>query len=263
MSSLGHEQFERARQMLDELQSMPLWAILLTFAVVPAVFEEFFFRGFLFSALRSAISGWQTILATAILFGLFHEVLGPGRFLASASLGLVLGWVRLRTGSVLPCMVLHLLHNGLLAVGEPLARNTRDRRSGMAELKHLPSTWLAAAVVGIVRGGRDAADVDARQSRHAGWHAFAAQWHRHVFRLRMFAVTPRMHATLIAAIGPAAAARSLAQPVRRVPRWPRPRSRAPGWPGCCGRCAMARAFLRSRTAARPSCRGSRRETSSL
>ena len=52
------------------------------------------------------------------MFGLFHvvaaTVLAPERFLPSAFLGLVLGWVRYRTGSVLPCMVLHAVHNGLL-----------------------------------------------------------------------------------------------------------------------------------------------------
>ena len=98
ISALGDEQIRRAKQLLDELQGMPLWSILLALAVVPAVFEEFCFRGYLFASLRSAISAWQTIVATAILFGLFHEVLGPGRFLSSACLGLVLGWVRLRIG---------------------------------------------------------------------------------------------------------------------------------------------------------------------
>ena len=120
---------------------------------MPAVFEEFFFRGFLFSALRSAITGWQTILATAILFGLFHEVLSPGRFLASASLGLVLGWVRLRTLSVLPCMLLHMLHNGLLLWVSHWHGTLGTGNPELAELKHLPSTWLAAAVVGIVLAG--------------------------------------------------------------------------------------------------------------
>jgi sodium transport system permease protein len=150
ISSLGKEQFEQARQMLDQLQSMPLLTILLTFAVVPAVFEEFFFRGFLFAALRSAISSWQTIVATAILFGLFHEVLGPGRFLSSACLGLVLGWVRLRTGSVLPCMVLHMLHNGLLLWISHRHGVLRADGFDASELKHLPSTWLMAAIVGII-----------------------------------------------------------------------------------------------------------------
>ena len=51
---------------------------------------------------------------SAVLFGVFHEVLFSGRLLPSTFLGLVLGFVRLRSGSVLPGIVLHVLHNGLL-----------------------------------------------------------------------------------------------------------------------------------------------------
>lgn len=150
LSALGGEQILRVKQLLEELQGVPLWMILLALAIVPAVCEEFFFRGFLFAALRSAITGWQTIVATAILFGLFHEVLGPGRFLASACLGLVLGWVRLRTGSVLPCMVLHMLHNGLLLSISYWREALEARDWDVAEQSHLPATWLAAATVGIL-----------------------------------------------------------------------------------------------------------------
>jgi sodium transport system permease protein len=153
LSSLGEDQLQRAKQLLDELQGMPFWAILLALAVVPAVCEEVFFRGFLFSALRSAISSWQTIAATAILFGLFHEVLGPGRFLASAFLGLVLGWVRLRTRSVWPCMVLHMLHNGLLLAISYWRPALEARGWGVAEQSHLPVAWLALAATGICVAG--------------------------------------------------------------------------------------------------------------
>ena len=52
----------------------------------------------LFSSLRTVTTPWRTIVATAVLFGLFHVVAGtvlaPERFLPSAFLGLVLGWVR-------------------------------------------------------------------------------------------------------------------------------------------------------------------------
>jgi ABC-2 type transport system permease protein/sodium transport system permease protein len=150
ISALGPDQIERARTLLNDLQGLPLPLILITLAIAPGVFEELCFRGFLFSSLRAKISAWQTIVVTAVLFGLFHEVLGPGRMLPAAGLGLVLGWVRQRTGSVFPCMLLHMLHNGLLlSIGywrEPLMA----RGWGVEEQAHLPTTWLAAAVVGIV-----------------------------------------------------------------------------------------------------------------
>src|SRR5260221_222984 len=83
----------------------------------PAV-EEFFFRGFLFNAIYTATRARTAILATAALFGLFHVfmsgILTIERFLPTALMGLVLGWLRWCSRSVFPGMLLHALHNGLL-----------------------------------------------------------------------------------------------------------------------------------------------------
>ena len=133
--------------------SSPLW-ILFALAIVPGVCEEFFFRGVLFSSLRTVTSPWRTILATAVLFGLFHVVAGtvlaPERFLPSAFLGLVLGWVRSRTGSVLPCMLLHAVHNGLLLCVVHWREALEARGFGIHEATHLPAIWLMVAGIGIL-----------------------------------------------------------------------------------------------------------------
>jgi sodium transport system permease protein len=139
--------------MLDALRSQPLWLVLVTLALLPGVFEELTFRGFLFGSLRSVISGGWTVIASAVLFGVFHEVLFPGRLLTSAFLGLVLGWVRLRTLSVLPCMVLHVTHNGLLLTISQRREELIEHGWDIAERVHLPAMWLIAAAVGIVLGG--------------------------------------------------------------------------------------------------------------
>ena len=58
------------------------------------------------------------MLITAILFGLFCVITGNAllieRLIPSTLMGLVIGWVALRTGSVLPGMVIHFVHNALL-----------------------------------------------------------------------------------------------------------------------------------------------------
>jgi ABC-2 type transport system permease protein/sodium transport system permease protein len=153
ISTLGSEQIERAKTLLGELQGLPLGLVLLTLALVPGVLEELCFRGFLFSSLRQVLTGWQTILVTALLFGVFHEVLGPGRLVPSASLGLVLGWLRLRTGSVFPPMLLHVLHNGFLLSISYWREALESRGWGVAERAHLPAMWLTAAVVGVAIAG--------------------------------------------------------------------------------------------------------------
>jgi ABC-2 type transport system permease protein/sodium transport system permease protein len=155
---LDESMLEQVREQLATARreiSLPLMLICL--AVLPGMCEEFFFRGYLFGALRTRLSGWATIVASALLFGGFHLVtaVGPAaleRLLPSTVLGLVLGWVCLRSGSVVPGMLLHVCHNGLLI---SLAWNQSwlmQRGFLIEERSHLPPKWLAASAVAVVIG---------------------------------------------------------------------------------------------------------------
>jgi ABC-2 type transport system permease protein/sodium transport system permease protein len=149
LSMLGKQQIALAEALLEQIPTAPMWLVLLTLGLIPAVVEEFCFRGFLFGALRTTLSGVATVFASAIVFGVFHELLLPGRMLTSTFLGLVLGWVRFRTGSVLPGMLLHALHNCLL-LSVIYNRPVFERWGwGKEAHEHLPITWLLASVVAI------------------------------------------------------------------------------------------------------------------
>jgi sodium transport system permease protein len=117
-------------------------AILIAVLVVQALLEEFFFRGYLFGALRKQLTAAATIGISAVLFGLLHVVMGGAlgweRFLPSTLLGLVLGWVRWQAGSVLPGMLLHACHNAILNLVPPT--------------QYLPLGWLAAGGAGSCLG---------------------------------------------------------------------------------------------------------------
>jgi sodium transport system permease protein len=138
-------------------------AAMIAVQVIPGLVEELFFRGFLLSGLRKLFNGPLAILISAILFGLAHwvitPVLGLERLIVTILLGLVLGWVAWRSGSVLPAMVLHGCHNGLLAwLGYYQASEGADPA---LTADHLPGSWLliavAVAVVGaglVYLGGR-------------------------------------------------------------------------------------------------------------
>jgi sodium transport system permease protein len=88
----------------------PLWGLLLLGAVVPAICEEALFRGLIFGALRGMGAGWALLLSS-LLFGLAHG--SVYRLLPTFTLGMVMGLLRWRSGSLLPSMVFHGLHNGL------------------------------------------------------------------------------------------------------------------------------------------------------
>lgn len=148
------DQIAKVQEFVEQWRGIsPVW-ILLALALVPGVFEELFFRGMLYSSLRSIVSPWRTILISAVVFGLFHVVAGtilsPERFLPSMMLGVVLGWVRHRTQSVLPCMALHTVHNGLLLSVAYWRDALAARGFGVEEAAHLPMAWLAVAACGAL-----------------------------------------------------------------------------------------------------------------
>jgi membrane protease YdiL (CAAX protease family) len=90
--------------------------------VVAPVAEEFFFRGFIFGALRRMrihIAGrdvgvWVAAAVTGILFGLAHTGSASPQYLIPLGfLGFMLCMLRWRTGSLYPCMALHSINNAL------------------------------------------------------------------------------------------------------------------------------------------------------
>jgi membrane protease YdiL (CAAX protease family) len=77
---------------------------------VPAVCEELFFRGYALTGF-CRLGPLAAVVLTALAFGLHHHSIF--RLGVTVSLGLLLGLLVIRCGSVWPAMLAHLLHNGL------------------------------------------------------------------------------------------------------------------------------------------------------
>ncbi len=156
MEILSAEQLNRLKLLLEQLQEIPLPLILISLAIVPGIFEEILFRGFLLSALLNVAKPWQAILVSAMLFGVFHVVgagqLLPERFLPTTFMGLVLGWVAYRTWSVWPGMLLHAIHNGTIFVVAHRQGELPTAELIGVDLEHVPLQWHLAALVGLVAG---------------------------------------------------------------------------------------------------------------
>lgn len=102
-----------AREALAPLADaeQPLWMVLLTFAVAPALCEEVAFRGFI---LRGLSRGGRVILAiglSSLAFGVMHMV--PQQVFNGMLMGLVLGALAINSKSIFPAVVFHLLNNTL------------------------------------------------------------------------------------------------------------------------------------------------------
>ncbi len=97
------------------LSGTDLWLLMILIAVVAPLAEELFFRGMLYPLLRQRLSIWPSILVNGLLFSLIHILppLLPGLFLV----GVVLAWVREKSGSIVPCILLHALQNGIVLWG--------------------------------------------------------------------------------------------------------------------------------------------------
>jgi membrane protease YdiL (CAAX protease family) len=86
-----------------------LWAAMI---IAAPLMEEFFFRGFLFKGWQnSALGPWGTIVLTALLWSIIHvqyDLLGIAAVFAG---GLLLGYARWRTGSLITSLILHVVWN--------------------------------------------------------------------------------------------------------------------------------------------------------
>lgn len=90
-------------------------AVFFSTSIAPALFEEFAFRCCSLSILRKHGKVFS-VLAVSILFGLMHG--NMIQFVFAFIVGLVLGYITLRTDSVIPAMMIHACNNGISVVQE-------------------------------------------------------------------------------------------------------------------------------------------------
>jgi ABC-2 type transport system permease protein/sodium transport system permease protein len=151
-SQLSEEDKERLKA---DFLAVPFWVVLLTGAIAPAIAEEFFFRGFVLSAFRSKLTAFHSVLFSSLLFGLFHVIAGSvlsiEKFLPTIILGVALGFVAIRTGSLLPGILLHALHNGLVFSMSRFTEQDLAKWFG-EDTKHIPVAWLCSGALAMALG---------------------------------------------------------------------------------------------------------------
>jgi membrane protease YdiL (CAAX protease family) len=97
----------------NEATSLLLLSAALTCVVAP-ICEEFLFRGFVFTALRSWRGTWPAAVITGLVFGGVHAGSAPALDLVPlAALGFGLCVLYRYTGSLYPCIAAHSLNNSL------------------------------------------------------------------------------------------------------------------------------------------------------
>lgn len=85
------------------------FAIIYTVLIAP-VCEETIFRGLVLTIFDGKLPKWLGILLSALVFALIH-LPSPIAFIYTLTLGIVLGFVRYRTKSLVPCVLAHIIFN--------------------------------------------------------------------------------------------------------------------------------------------------------
>ena len=90
---------------------IPLFLLLITTVILAPVFEELVFRGILLPVLVSKVGKISGVVLSALIFALAHLSVGelPPLFV----LGVGLGIMRLSSGRLFPCALMHSLWNGV------------------------------------------------------------------------------------------------------------------------------------------------------
>jgi len=98
------------KDVVSNTGSIPM--LILSVGVLAPIFEELFFRGFVFKGLeRSILGAHGAIWVTSIVFALIHLQYSPGVMLLIIPMGLLLGYSRHYSGSLLVPIAIHVLNN--------------------------------------------------------------------------------------------------------------------------------------------------------
>jgi membrane protease YdiL (CAAX protease family) len=93
-------------------------------------FEELVFRGFLQPLLTRSLGSIAGVVITGAVFGSLHapEYSFAWQYAVAVSLvGMVLGWVRVRSQSIIPCTVMHGAYNSVFVVALVVSKFHPDK----------------------------------------------------------------------------------------------------------------------------------------
>lgn len=113
----------------------------ISIAIVPPIIEEFIFRGAILGSLRKHGDAFA-IIVSSVLFGFMHAnfMQTPVTFLT----GLILGYLTIKTNSIIPSIILHFVNNSWAAVSEMLMNAIPNEK-----IFNLIDFGVALALIGV------------------------------------------------------------------------------------------------------------------
>lgn len=128
-------------------------------ALAPAVCEELMFRGYVLGSMTAKYKMSSAVIVSAVIFGLYH--MSASKFLTTTILGVLLCYIAVQSGSILPGMLMHFINNALSCiimfypekVGKLLPIMAKDR-VGISDMLLLAAAGIILILAGV-RIGRN------------------------------------------------------------------------------------------------------------
>ena len=124
--------------------------IVLVVAVVPAVCEEIFFRGYVQKSFEFRIKPFTSALLTAVFFGLYH--FNPYGLIALIGLGLYFGFAAYTSNSIFIPIILHFLNNFIAVIIYFIFGNSELLESKLTPIEDINANLVSFVVLLILFG---------------------------------------------------------------------------------------------------------------
>lgn len=128
---------------VTDISIIEVLLLLISTAVIPGIVEEIMFRGIILTNLAPYGKG-MAIVCSALLFGLMH--MNPAQFFYTTLMGLILGYIYVKTRSIWICIIIHFTNNSLGVVQQIIYQCNETSRAD--EL--MSQMMIIVAVLGLI-----------------------------------------------------------------------------------------------------------------
>ena len=156
IDNLTRSVFPPPRTLIEAFESImnaaeyPFSSFFLLVVVAP-VTEEVLFRGLILRGFLANYSKRSAILLSALLFAIMHT--NPWQFISAFVAGVLLAWLLIETGSLLPCLFAHAVANGTAYLAGMTRVEVPGFTDGMGDAVQFQPFWLNAVGVAFAVGG--------------------------------------------------------------------------------------------------------------
>ena len=113
-SSILAQFYDMMMEVMKQMTGGPFWSSFLVVAIFAPIFEEWLCRGMVLRGLLTKMKPVWAIVISALFFAVIHA--NPWQALNAFLIGLLMGYVYYKTGSLILTMIIHFVNNGTAVI---------------------------------------------------------------------------------------------------------------------------------------------------